>query len=142
MKFAKLVFGGQFTFEPFAFSYTKLYFSSFEQKHIHLPFVYWVADWLTHSSVRIMLLALSWLPHPLVSQEMMHIKGCVSHFAVPTLWVRSSGKGFESLRPLQGRHEGLHDSRFWARRVASPHLKSNLRHFKSSELKNKNRWWI
>ena len=74
----------------------------------------------------------------IVSQEIMHIHGCVTHVSGRTFWARSNGIGFESLRPLQGRHGGLHNSRFWTRRGATPTLKS-LRHFQSSELKNKNR---
>ena len=45
------------------------------------------------------------------------------------------------MRPLQGRHGGLHVSRLRAH-GAPPTLKPNLRHFQSSEIKNKDRLFV
>ena len=44
-----------------------------------------------------------------------------------------------SLIHRQGRHGGLHVSRLRARHDAPPTVKPNLRHFQSSEIKNKDR---
>ena len=66
---------------------------------------------------------------PGISGDNAHTKCCVAHVSGPTFWSRSNGLGFQSLSPLQGRHGGLHDSRFWALYGATPTLKSNLRHF-------------
>ena len=83
-----------------------------------------------------------WSSSPQVTKGMMHKQCCNSHIYMPTFWARSNGKGFESLRPLQGLHEGLHVSHFRTRNGAPPTLKPNLRQFQSSEIKNKARLLI
>ena len=67
----------------------------------------------------------------IVSQDVMHIHGCVTHVSGRTFWARSNGIGFEFLRPLQGDSYRLHNSRFWARRGATPILNSNF-HFSTT----------
>ena len=70
----------------------------------------------------------------MVSRDIMH--------NLPTFWARSNGYEFESLRPLQGRHGGLHVSRFQARHGATPTLKPYVKHFQSSAIINKDRLLI
>ena len=59
----------------------------------------------------------TWHEHGIAGYIYMHKQCCNSHVYRPTFWARSNGQVFESLRPLQVRHGGLHVSRFRARKL-------------------------
>ena len=72
---------------------------------------------------------------PPVSGDNALKQGYVLHVYRPTFLDQSNGKEFEFLRPQHGYHGGLQDSRFRARHDTLTILKTNLRHFQSSEIK-------